>query len=1007
MRFSERLLLMALVLGSVMVLAAGRAAAEPSEHPFEIEPGSFHVFGSTDQAAAHENLTTEFNFAHDASGRPYNDVRNTVVNLPAGFAANNTTVSTCSPGQLLGEAGEDKYLPACPLGSQIGLITVDLTGFNGSVETLEETQPIYNMEVTSFGVAAELGFKVAGTQTQLLVVKVRPADEGLTVTAPNVSKLGEPRKVTVVVWGLPAAHEHDAQRGETCGYEAEPPSAIVCHNEFGGPQEAHLQPKPFLADPTSCGMFNASMTAYSWEEPFGSGEPLSIPEASDAVGPIGECERVPFAPSIEVQPTTRSAESPTGLNVSLIVPQTWENPYSIATSNLKDTTVTLPEGITINPSAGSGLGACTRAQYESETSSSLPGEGCPPESKIGSIVIETPLLAEKIPGAVYIATPYENVPEFGSPEHPGGSLLALYVVAKDPVRGIIVKVAGKVALNPVTGQLTTTFLNTPQQPFNKFTLAFRPGATAPLVSPPACGSYGAQGELTPWSAPSEPRLVSSTPFKTTQGVREGPCPSGGVPPFKPQVISGTENNDGSSYSPFYLRIIRADGEQEITKFTTILPPGLTGNLTGIPFCPEADIEAARGVSGTEEEEHPSCPAASEIGHTIVEAGVGTVLAQTPGKVYLAGPYHGAPLSVVSITSAKVGPFDLGTVVIRFALDINPITAQVEISGANSDPIPHIIKGIVVHVRDIRVYMDREKFILNPTSCDPMSISDTITGAGADPANPADQAPVTVSTPFEAADCASLQFKPTFKVSTTGKTSRKTGAGLSVDLRMPGALGSHSNIRSVKVDLPKQLPSRLTTLQKACTDAQFEANPSGCPSASKVGYAIANTPILPVPLEGPAYFVSHGGAKFPELIIVLQGYGFTIDLHGETFINKAGITSSTFHAIPDEPVGSFQLTLPQGEDSALAANGNLCAVTQTVTVKKKVTVKSKGHKQTVTRKVVQTEPGTLTMPTAFVAQNGAEIHQNTPIEVIGCPATRAKTKTVKAKKAAGKSKHGKR
>jgi hypothetical protein len=558
-------------------------------------------------------------------------------------------------------------------------------------------------------------------------------------------------------------------------------------------------------------------------------------------------------------------------------------------------------------------------------------------------------------------------------------------VAKDPERGLLLKVAGKITPDEHTGQLVTTFARQPslnggpgleglpQQPFSKFTLEFRSGPTAPLVSPPTCGSYAVQGELTPWSAPGEPRFISSKPFELTQGVREGSCPTGGIPPFKPQVISGTQNNAGGSYSPFYLRILREDGEQELIKFSTILPPGLTGNLTGIPFCSDASIETAKLVTGAEEEEHPSCPASTEIGHTIVEAGVGTVLAQNPGKVYLAGPYHGAPLSVASITSAKVGPFDLGTVVIRFALDINPTTGQVEISGAQSDPIPHILKGIVVHVRDIRVYMNRTDFTLNPTDCGSQNITDSIVGSGSNYANPANQDTVNVNTPFQAADCASLAFKPAFKVTTTGKTSRKTGAGLSADLTMPGALGTHSNIRSVKVDLPKQLPSRLTTLQKACTNAQFEANPSSCPTASKVGYAIANTPILPVPLEGPAYFVSHGGAKFPELIIVLQGYGFTIDLHGETFINKAGITSSTFHTIPDEPVGSFQLTLPQGTNSALAANGNLCT-------------------------------SKLTMPTAFIAQNGAEIHQTTKITPTGCPKVKKTVK--KAKKSKSKRKRKK-
>ena len=451
---------------------------------------------------------------------------------------------------------------------------------------------------------------------------------------------------------------------------------------------------------------------------------------------------------------------------------------------------------------------------------------------------------------------------------------------------------------------------------------------------------------------------------------------------------------GSSYSPFYLRILREDGEQEITRFSTTLPPGLTGNLSGIPFCPDADIEAARGVSGQREEEHPSCPQASEIGHSLVGAGVGSVLAENPGKIYLAGPYHGAPLSIVSITSAKVGPFDLGTVVIRFALDINPVTAQVEVSGTQSEAIPHILRGIVVHVRDIRVYMDREKFIINPTSCGPLSIMNTIDGAGADPANPADQVPVTVSTPFEAADCSSLAFKPSFAVSTSGKTSRADGASLTAKLAVSGALGSQANISRVKVELPERLPSRLPTLQKACTAAQFEANPAGCPPASIIGHARAITPILPVPLEGPAYFVSHGGEGWPSLVVVLQGYGITIDLIGTTFISKAGVTSTTFKTVPDQPVTSFELTLPEGPYSALTALGNLCSTTKTVTVKKKVTVKVHGRKKTITRKVKQTESATLQMPTEFVAQNGAEIRQTTPITVTGCPKARP------AKKAKG-------
>jgi hypothetical protein len=618
----------------------------------------------------------------------------------------------------------------------------------------------------------------------------------------------------------------------------------------------------------------------------------------------------------------------------------------------------LPEGVTINPSQGDGLGACTPSQYASTDIESSPGTGCPETSKIGTVTVHTQLLSESLEGSVFVAQPDDPLTAQHGLENPFDSLLALYVVIKNPERGVMIKLAGKVEPDPRTGQLTSTFDNIPQLPFERFELHFREGVRAPLATPGACGTYTTTAVFTPYSDPLH-TVTGQSSFQVTHGVGGGPCPSGGVPPFKPQVLSGTQSNAAGSYSPFYLRLIRNDGEQELTKFTTILPPGLTGNLSGIPFCPNTAIEAARTATGRHELNEPACPAASEIGHTSVGAGVGSVLVQAPGKVYLAGPYHGSALSIVSVTSATVGPFDLGTVVIRFALRINPLTAQVEVDSSGSDPIPHIIDGIVVHVRDIRVYMDRSRFIVNPTSCNTMSIANTITGAGADFTNPADAFPVTVTSPFQAADCSNLTFKPVFKVSTAGKTSRSKGASLSVKLAYPKArFGTQANIRSVKVDLPRQLPSRLTTLQKACPDRTFNTNPAQCPAASRVGQATAITPILPVPLTGPAYFVSHGGAKFPELIVVLQGYGITIDLHGETFISPAGITSSTFRTVPDQPVTSFTLTLPEGANSALAANGNLC--------------NSK-----------------LAMPTSFVAQNGATIHQTTKITATGCPRHKAR------------------
>jgi hypothetical protein len=979
-----------LVLVASLALAPA-ATARPSEHPFEIAPGSFKITPSATQAAAHADLVTEFDFAREGS-KTDNDVRTTIVNLPPGFVGNNTAIPVCTVAQLVGNpsVGSQASSATCPVASQVGMISLECTGCvapqtGGPVETV--TVPVYNVEVTSFGTTAVLGFNIGGNIIQTLPVTVRPGDSGITVTSPNIEKITEPHHVVFTVWGLPAAHVHDSQRGLACGSFQTPECETRANgqHEFVHPVPAGIPVKPFLANATSCEPHVASMTSNSWESPE------FVPLVEAPIAALSECERVPFEPSIEVAPTTRSAESSSGLNVSLVVPQSWDNPESIASAHLKDSVVTLPVGYTANPSLASGLtNPCSSGQFESETSSSAPGAGCPAESKIGTVDVETPVLAEHLTGNIYIATPYEN--RFGS-------LLALYIVVKDPARGIVVKLAGKIDANPVTGQLVTTFDGNPQVPFSRFTLKLRQGANSPLVSPPACGSYTAEADLTPWSAPTSPQHVLSPPFAIESGIGGGPCPAGGVPPFHPGIVAGTLNNSAGAYSPLSIRITRQDGEQEITRFSSQFPPGLSARLTGVPFCPDAAIEEAKRTSGARQETNPSCPAASEIGHSLVGAGVGSTLAWTPGKVYMAGPYNGAPFSIVAITSAKVGPFDLGTVVVREALHIDPITAAVAVDAKASDPIPHIIKGIVIHVRDIRVSVDRPSFMINPTSCERMSLAATVNGAGADFTNLADQQPVTITSPFQLANCQNLQFNPGFQVSTSGKTSKANGASLNVKLTYPNApQGTQANIARVKVDLPKQLPSRLTTLQKGCTAAQFNTNPAGCPAASVVGHARAITPILPVPLEGPAYFVSHGGEAFPSLIVVLQGYGVTIDLVGSTFISKAGITSSTFKTVPDQPVTSFELTLPQGPFSALTANGDLCALTRTVLVKRKVKVRIRGHKRTITRRVRQTLPASLSMPTEFVAQNGAALHQSTPVSVTGCAKTvRHERKKKKAKR----------
>ncbi len=879
--------------------------------------------------------------------------------LPVGLIGNPTAFPACSLAQFLTYRGVGENL--CPSGSTVGVASV--TVYDPS--TFGQVVFVYPLQTLepAFGEPARLGFNlVAANQPVILDTSLRSGagegalpgqseDYGIDVNATNISQIAGLSSARVTVWGVPGDSRHDKSRNIPClqesrGYAFEPQLELPPCRPAEEPHAA-----AFLTLPTSCsGPMQGSVEGDAWIDPKPQGQGETVLPA-EPLPALDGCNHLPFSPTIQAQPTTDSASSPSGLDFNLdFHDEGLTSGTGLAQSQLKNTVVTLPEGFTINPSAGVGLVGCTSADYARETVNSAPGAGCPNESKLGTVEIETPVLTQKIHGSIFIAQPYEN---------PFSSLVALYLVAKNPETGVLIKLAGRVTPNPLTGRLTTTFENNPQLPFSHFNFHFREGQQAPLISPATCGTYATQAQLTPWSDPTT-ALTDVSQFTITKGFDGGACPSGGVPPFHPGIQAGMLNNNAGSFSPFYLHLTRTDGEQEISGFSTNLPPGLTGNLTGIPFCGEAAIAAARTRTGGEEEANPSCPAASQVGHTLVGTGVGAVLAYVPGKVYLAGPFHGAPFSLVSVTSAKVGPFDLGTVVLRFGLDIDPYTAQVSVSPTTSEPIPTIIDGIVTHVRDIRVYVDRQSFTLNPTSCNPRSIGSTLTASEGGSA--------TVTSPFQAASCANLKFAPKFAVSTSGKTSKQNGASLHVDLTYPQApTGTYANIAKVKVELPKQLPSRLTTLQKACTNAQFEANPAGCPAPSVIGTAKAVVPNIPEPLAGPVYFVSHGGEAFPSLEVVLQGYGVKVILVGATFISKSGVTSTTFKAIPDNPVNSFELTLPEGKYSALAANGNLC-----------------------TQKLV--------MPADFTAQNGMTANYKTSIAVTGCKKTKALNRAQKLKAA---------
>jgi hypothetical protein len=946
---------------------SGAADTRAGSHPFQL----------TDTIVLNQVLALSPNGSGGSSGgkgteysEPAGLSKDINVKLPVGLVGNPDPIPRCSLALFLTTLQGDN---ACPPQTAVGVVNVHvLEPFVAGNK--EFVLPLFNVEPRS-GEPARFGFYVPeGRVPVLLDTSLRGGpgtgeEYAITTSALNTTESIGFLSVQATFWGVPGEAVHDNSRGWSCIQETEGGHS----NGSCLPLDA-VDPQSFLTLPTSCPTnpvtgapqpLQSSTELDSWLEPKPPGEQLSLQAAP--MQALDGCNQLPFAPTMSSEPTTDSAASPSGLKFELgFHDEGLTSPEGTAQSQLQNTVVTLPPGFTIDPSAGVGLAGCTLADYKRETLESEPGAGCPNESKLGTVEIETPLLTQKLDGNIFIAQPYEN--QFGS-------LVALYVVVKNPETGVMIKLAGKVTpcetageviggkACEAAGQLFTTFEDNPQLPFDHFLFKFREGAQAPLITPATCGAYTIQAQLTPWSQPTT-ALTDSSSFEITSGSGGGACPSGGAPPFKPGIEAGTLNNNAGSFSTFYLDLTRNDADQEISGFSTNMPPGLTGDLTGIPFCGEAEIQAARHKTGAQEEANPSCPAASQIGHTMVGTGAGAVLAYVPGKIYLAGPFQGAPFSIVSVTSAKVGPFDLGTVVLRFGLNVNPYTAQVSVSPTSSEPIPTILDGIVTHVRDIQVYIDRSDFILNPTSCTPTTIGSTLTA----PELEGKQATATITSPFQAASCANLKFAPKFAVSTSGKTSKSQGASLHVDLTYPyGPQGTYADIAKVKVELPKALPSRLTTLQKACTAKQFESNPAGCPSPSVIGQAKAVVPNIPEPLTGPVYFVSHGGEAFPSLEVVLQGYGVKVILVGATFISKTGITSTTFKAIPDNPVTSFELTLPEGKYSALAANGNLC-----------------------TQKLV--------MPADFTAQNGAVIDYKTAVGVTGCAKVKTLTRAQKLAKA---------
>jgi hypothetical protein len=885
-------------------------------------------FGESEmQAGSHPYaMKTSFNLNTEETAEgtfPVEPTKDLEIAQVPGFIGDQTTVPPCSTLDFLTQGSTGNNTTQCSDSSAVGVAAVEI---GNGVATGTKTSPLYFLEAPPHE-AAKLGFIVETVPITIDIGLNEEPPYNLVVHTRNVSDLLEFFGAEVTLWGVPADPRHDEERGACRGFSA--PKGSKC--------SAKAAEVAFLTLPRACrGPLATSYEMDSWENPgsyLENGAPdLSDPnwatgftETHDEAEPpnpqgMTGCGKLPFNPGIEAQPTSKAASSPTGLDFSLDVSdEGLKNPSGLAASDIEKVEVTLPEGMSANPSLAEGLDVCSEGELERETALSEAGAGCPNASKIGSVEVESPLLHESVKGTLYIAKPYEN---------PFSSLLALYIVIKNPQLGIMVKQALKVEPDPITGQLTTVAEKLPQLPFSHFRLHFREGARSPLSTPQACGTYNATATLYPYSG-AEP-LETTSAFSIISGPDNAPCPTGGLPPFKPGLVAGTINNRAGSFSPFNLRLSRSDSEQEITHFSIKLPPGITGKLAGIPYCPDAAIEAAKARTGPhggqEELDNPSCPKASEIGRTLAGAGVGPSLTYAPGKVYLAGPYHGSNLSMVAITAGKVGPFDIGTVVIREAFKIDPETAEVFVDSTGSDPIPHIIRGIPVHLRDIRAYVDKPEFVLNPTDCTATSTASTVLGSGLDFVSEADDNPITVSSRFQAADCAALSFAPQLSMKLTGGTRRAAFPKFSAHLAMNGI--GESGIQSAQVTLPKSEYIAQAHFVTICTRVQFkegDGNGSACPAGSIYGHAKASTPILGEPLEGPVFLRSNGGERnLPDLVVALHNAQVNFDLVGFVDSAKGGGLRNTFVAAPDAPVSSFDIELEGGSKGLFENSVNLCA-----------------------------------------------------------------------------------
>lgn len=912
-------------------------------------------------------LTTAFEFATEANSKgilvPTRNAKDIVAGLPPGLLGNPMSVPRCSLTLVTNEG-------KCPGDTQIGVARLNYFGGKAGLA------PIVNVTPEA-GQSAEFALEntVKKVVTPLLTAHLVRSGEGYSFdVASNEVPIVALRSAELTFWGAPADPSHDVMRGRFCTKQVEE-EPFECS---GGGEQVKKSSVPFLSMPTTCsaGPESATLRADSWQEPGSvgvNGKYSGYVERTTSIPAVTGCNVLQFnaGTGVSVEPDTLVADEPVGLGVNLKVPLN-EVPTTNATPQLRDTLVTLPEGMSVSPGVVDGIEACNATGPEGinivgpeSEDVGLNGElqlapgRCPNASIVGTAEAITPFLPVPVRGHVYLARPGCG----GAGQGPcseqdarDGNLYKLYLelggTGEFANTGIEFKVPLETEANPATGQLTSVAHELVQAPYSEVKIRLSGGPRAPIANPAVCGPATTTADFTPWSAPGR-TLEGSLVAGTADAISSSFFDVGGCfqqVPFNPSFVAGTVTPNAGQFTAFTMNLARQDREQYVKGIQVHTPAGLLGMLSSVPLCGEPAGDAG------------DCSESSKIGTTRVASGAGSHPFEIEGKVYLTGPYEGAPFGLSIVVPVVAGPFNLGLKVVRAKIAVDPETSELTVTTDEGGPyaIPQIVFGVPVRLKRVTVNIDRPGFMFNPTSCAAKSINSKISGS--------QNSVASVSSQFAAGGCKSLAFKPKFTVSTRGHTSRARGASLDVKLSYPGgSVGQEANIAKVKVSLPKQLPSELKTLQKACTAAIFAANPADCPRASIVGVAKAHTPLLPVGLSGPVYFVSHGGEAFPSLIVVLEGDGVRVDLTGTTFINKAGITSSTFKTVPDVPVQSFELYLPQGKFSALAANGNLCR-----------------------------SESKLKMPTEFVAQNGAVIRQKTQIDVTGCE------RSAKRSTASGKS-----